>query len=212
MWGLSCPTASFCGISAARGKIITVEDPFSADPATGRKKKRRRAPKRPKTTIALAPEPANRTSGGVFKARFRFFANGRVRRFVCRIDRRKARSCHSPKLYRLGAGKHIFRVRAIGITGLKGPIATDTSGSSPRASGRRASRPLTPERPAVLAGEAEVDGRALRGTRPCNPERPPSMCYDERTRHGRTNVPLNSVPSSKLNSPRACRRPVRSGR
>jgi hypothetical protein len=120
IWGVSCPTASFCAASASRGKIITLDEPLAPRPA---KKKKRRSPKRPKTTIALTPGPANRTSGGTFKARFRFFANGKVRRFVCKMDGGRFRHCHSPKRYRVRAGRHVFRVRAIGMTGLRGPIA-----------------------------------------------------------------------------------------
>jgi hypothetical protein len=121
-WGVSCPTADFCAVSATKGKIVTLDEPLAVDPTpTG--KKQRRAPKRPKTTIALSPGPINRTTHGIFKARFRFFANGRVRRFVCRIDRRKPRACRSPKTYRVGAGRHVFRVRAVGLTGFKGPFA-----------------------------------------------------------------------------------------
>jgi hypothetical protein len=58
---------------------------------------------------------------------FRFFARHRVKvdGFVCKLDRRPLKRCRSPKRYRhIGLGRHVFRVRAIGWTGLKGPAAT----------------------------------------------------------------------------------------
>jgi hypothetical protein len=126
IWGVSCPTVTFCAASASRGKIITLDEPLAQNHVPVKKKKRRRAPKRPKTTIAATPGPANRTRGGTFKAHFRFFANGRVRRFVCKIDGGRFRACHSPTAYRVRAGLHVFRVRAIGLTGLRGPTAKAT--------------------------------------------------------------------------------------
>jgi hypothetical protein len=45
-----------------------------------------------------------------------------VRRFRCRIDRRRFKTCRSPKAYRVGTGRHVFRVRAIGLTGFTGPV------------------------------------------------------------------------------------------
>jgi hypothetical protein len=54
-----------------------------------------------------------------------FFARKhvQVRGFVCALDGRPAKRCRSPKAYVAGIGKHVFRVRAIGWSGLKGPPA-----------------------------------------------------------------------------------------
>jgi hypothetical protein len=132
MFGVSCPSAGMCASDGARGKIFTLDNPFAADPTAatrkkGRKhhkrhRKHRRAPKRPKVTLGLAPWPINRTIHGRFKARYRFFANGRVLRFRCRMDRRRWKTCRSPWAYRVGAGRHVFRVRAIGLARFRGPV------------------------------------------------------------------------------------------
>jgi hypothetical protein len=37
------------------------------------------------------------------------------------LDGGPFKRCRSPKVYTLGVGKHVFRVRAIGWTGLRGP-------------------------------------------------------------------------------------------
>ncbi len=129
MWGVSCPSISFCAIAAADGQIFTSEDPFtpSATPV-GKKKapgKRHRGPKRPRTQIARGPVGPQEFSGRKFVARFRFYARGRasVRGFLCEMDDRRMRPCHSPNVFRVGVGHHRFRVRAIGWSGLKGPIS-----------------------------------------------------------------------------------------
>ena len=44
-----------------------------------------------------------------------------VRGFACKIDGHSVKRCRSPKGYRVGVGHHVFRVRAIGWTGLEGP-------------------------------------------------------------------------------------------
>jgi hypothetical protein len=131
MFGVSCPTAGLCAIAGAKGKIFTIDRPFSAGATSAaggsakhrkRHRKHRRAPKFPKVRLGLTPAPIDRTTHGRFKARYRFFANGRVRRFRCRMDRRRMRTCRSPKAFRVGPGRHVFRVRAIGLTGHAGPV------------------------------------------------------------------------------------------
>jgi hypothetical protein len=64
---------------------------------------------------------------GKAKVRFRFFAarHASVRGFVCKLDQRKFKPCKSPKSYRSGFGKHVFKVRAVGWTGYRGPVAYD---------------------------------------------------------------------------------------
>lgn len=129
MWGASCPTVTFCAISAGDGQVFTSEDPFATTPEPARngpkkhKKRRRKGPKRPRTTLAQRPFPAIELDGGKLTVRFGFFAtkHASVRGFECKIDQRPLARCHSPKRYRVGAGRHRFRVRAIGWSGLKGP-------------------------------------------------------------------------------------------
>lgn len=128
LFGVSCPGNSLCGLAGNRGQIFTSDDPFAEPlpPVKKKGKKRtRKGPKRPRTTIAQQPRAGVELSGGKYKARFRFFARKhvQVRGFVCKIDRRPVKRCRSPKSYRVGFGRHVLRVRAIGRTGLKGPPA-----------------------------------------------------------------------------------------
>lgn len=128
LWGVSCPSPSFCAASGGDGQVFTSEDPFAAPPqlVTGKhKKKLRKGPKRPRVEIAQRPAPVIELEGRKLNARFRFFAADRapVRGFVCKIDKRPFQRCSSPKGYRVGVGRHRFRVRAIGWSGLKGPAA-----------------------------------------------------------------------------------------
>jgi hypothetical protein len=127
LFGVSCPSTSLCAVAANRGQILTSQDPFEEPPKTrkpGRKGKKR-GPKRPRTKIAHRPPPGIEIDDHKVKVSFRFFAmnKARVRGFVCKIDRRPLRRCHSPKSYGVGLGRHVFRVRAIGWSGLKGPPA-----------------------------------------------------------------------------------------
>jgi hypothetical protein len=135
MFGVSCPSVSLCAIAAKGGQIFTSTDPFGApadtptattDPQHG--KKHRPRPKRPRVMITGHREPEMELSQRRVTIPFRFYAlnHAQVRRFLCRIDHRPLRPCHSPKLYRVGFGKQVFRVRAVGWTGLKGPIAIAT--------------------------------------------------------------------------------------
>jgi Ca2+-binding RTX toxin-like protein len=48
---------------------------------------------------------------------FVFASNEARATFRCKIDRRRYRSCRSPRVYRLGAGRHAFRVFAIDRAG-----------------------------------------------------------------------------------------------
>lgn len=128
MFGVSCPAISFCAVAANAGQIFTSGDPFAESPAPVKKKGRqtkKKGPKRPRTTIASQPGPGVEIHGTSYRARFHFFARNHVRAsgFACRIDTRPLKPCHSPKSYRVGLGTHRFRVRAIGSTGLKGPVS-----------------------------------------------------------------------------------------
>jgi hypothetical protein len=131
-FGASCPSRDFCAISANGGQIFTSSDPFVPPaPVVGKDRKKRvrkKGPKRPRVKIALAPPPGVETRARKATVRYRFFARNHasVRRFQCKIDGRPFRRCRSPKTYRVGLGRHVFRVRAIGWSGLKGPITKAT--------------------------------------------------------------------------------------
>jgi hypothetical protein len=147
MWGVSCPSISFCAIAAGDGQVFTSKDPFAVTvKEQGNEKRgkiRKRGPKRPLTILARRPEPAIELDRPKLTALFRFYAadHASVRGFVCRIDKRPLRRCRSPKTYRVGFGRHRFRVRAIGWSGLKGPVVTAVF---------RVCRPLSPPPPRPL--------------------------------------------------------------
>jgi hypothetical protein len=123
-FGASCPSSSLCVLTGARGQIFASTSPFAKPPAPG-KPKRPRGPKRPKARIAtiLLLHDREQLQRGEGRAMFRFFARGRVRAFLCRLDGRPLKRCRSPKRYGVGVGRHVFRVRAVGRTGLEGPVA-----------------------------------------------------------------------------------------
>ena len=131
-FGVSCPSASFCAIAGAAGTIYTSEDPFTVTPDSPPKggdqkaAKNKKRPKRPRVSIARAPFGVE-IKGKRTKVRLRtfFFApqHIQVRGFSCKIDDRPAKRCKSPKSFTVGLGKHVFRVWAIGWTGLKGKMA-----------------------------------------------------------------------------------------
>jgi hypothetical protein len=128
LFGVSCVSASFCALAAADGQIFTSTDPFAVPPETskssGRSKKH--GPKRPKTTIAKLLFPSTREQLEQPRVRFgvRFYANGPVRRFECKVNRRHFQPCRSPHHFNVGSkGVYAIRVRAVGTTGLHGPAA-----------------------------------------------------------------------------------------
>jgi hypothetical protein len=123
LFGASCTSRTFCVVTGARGQIFTSTDPFAAPPAAA-KKGSKRGPRRPRAKIATVRLPSNRAvDEHRAKVLIRFFARGRNHGFVCKFDKRRYRRCHSPKRYRVGVGRHVFKVRAIGVTGLRGPVA-----------------------------------------------------------------------------------------
>jgi hypothetical protein len=67
----------------------------------------------PETTIVAGPKARSRSR----TARFRFVAS-ELSPFRCKLDRRRARGCRSPRVYRhLKAGRHVFRVWAFDAAG-----------------------------------------------------------------------------------------------
>jgi Ca2+-binding RTX toxin-like protein len=82
-----------------------------SQPPPERTRGRDRTP--PRTRIArhprrllLAPRRGPRTVA------FRFLSNEARSVFRCRLDRRRATRCRSPRAYRVGPGRHVFRVAA----------------------------------------------------------------------------------------------------
>lgn len=125
-FGVSCPSRSLCAVTGALGQIFTSKTPFSATPEP-QKPATVRQPKRPRVKIAKVLLPfREQIKRGNGRVTIRFYAKGKVRGFNCKLDSRPFRPCRSPKRYRLGVGKHVFMVRATGLTGLKGPIARES--------------------------------------------------------------------------------------
>jgi hypothetical protein len=126
LFDVSCVSTSFCALAASDGRIYTSTNPFAVPKPTGSDpgKRRKRGPRRPRVEIADFTLPSR---GALRKGRgrvmVRFFANGPVRRFECRVNRRRFRPCRSPQRFRVGKkGTYAIRIRAIGVTGLPGPV------------------------------------------------------------------------------------------
>jgi hypothetical protein len=72
----------------------------------------------PQTKIVKGP--GSKLAKGIAKFRFRSSESGST--FLCKLDRKKAKRCRSPKRYRkLKAGRHTFKVWAIDAAGNKDP-------------------------------------------------------------------------------------------
>jgi hypothetical protein len=122
LFGASCPSASLCALVGSRGKILTSDDAFASDPPTSPRRGRHRV-KRPRVRIATVLLPSRRQlEHHRGRLTIRFYARARTRRFLCRLDHRRLRRCRSPKRYHVGPGHHVFRVRAVGYSGLRGPL------------------------------------------------------------------------------------------
>jgi hypothetical protein len=129
LFGTSCASGSFCALVGADGQIFTSTNPFAAPSAPAKnsgKGKRRHGPKRPKITIAKLILPAAREllDHGRGRVTVRFYANGPVRRVECEVNHRRLHPCRSPERFQVGKkGTYSIRIRAVGITGLRGPVA-----------------------------------------------------------------------------------------
>jgi Ca2+-binding RTX toxin-like protein len=75
---------------------------------------------RPRTRIDRGPRKVLSLTRGPRRVIFRFGANERST-YVCRLDRRHPASCSSPRAYRVGAGRHVFRVTATDAAGNRDP-------------------------------------------------------------------------------------------
>ena len=73
---------------------------------------------RPQTRLASGmPKRVRAGRDGRRRVVFRFSSNERGARFVCRLDRRRATRCASPRAYTVAIGRHAFRVTAIDAAG-----------------------------------------------------------------------------------------------
>jgi len=73
---------------------------------------------RPQTRLVTGPRKRLRAGrDGRRRVVFRFTSNERGADFVCRLDRRRATPCISPRAYTVATGKHTFRVTAIDAAG-----------------------------------------------------------------------------------------------
>jgi hypothetical protein len=118
MFGISCPSMSLCAAAGQDHQIIVSTDPFVRDPVVGGRGGKSR---RPRVVITRHPPKRIGIRKKGVKVSFRFRAIGKAARFKCRTRGRRWRRCRSPLSYRVGRGKHVFKVRAIAPGGLKGP-------------------------------------------------------------------------------------------
>lgn len=120
MFGISCPSRSLCVAVGQDRQVIASTNPFERETA----KVAIRGSKRPGVRIVRHPAKRLDPQKGGRKVAFGFRAIGKASRFKCKLDKRRFRPCKSPARYRVGGGKHVFRVFAIGSTGLRGPRAS----------------------------------------------------------------------------------------
>jgi hypothetical protein len=127
LFGASCASTSLCVLVGAESRIFTSTDPFAAPapPSPGGSAGRKRARLRPRTHLVFAEGfwRSSSTRRRHVKARFRFYSRDGARAFLCKRDRGRWHRCHSPLRYWAPVGRHVLRVRAIGRTGLRGPVA-----------------------------------------------------------------------------------------
>ncbi len=155
LFAASCPTTQLCVAVGSQGQIVAGSDPFAqastgagTAAGKGKKKHRRRGPKRPRTKIATVRLPfANQLRHHKGRLLIRFHSVGRAHGFRCSFDKHhkhRFRRCHSPIRLRVRrTGRHVFRVRAIGRTGLKGPVTRKVIRIPPLCGDRHIHRPGT---------------------------------------------------------------------
>ncbi|HET7121584.1 MAG TPA: calcium-binding protein [Solirubrobacterales bacterium] len=77
--------------------------------------------KPPRTSITHRPAKLLTARRGPREVAFRFSSSERGSRFRCRLDGKPYRDCTSPRRYRLGLGRHSFRVFAVDSSGNRDP-------------------------------------------------------------------------------------------
>lgn len=132
LWGVSCGSPSLCVLVGSESRVFTSTAPFapstSAPSGGGAGAKKQKKSLRPRTHLVYVKGfwKGAYTRHLHYKVRFHFYSREGARGFVCRRDGGPWRSCHSPLRYWASIGRHVLRVRAIGRTGLRGPIASLT--------------------------------------------------------------------------------------
>jgi hypothetical protein len=124
LFAASCASTSLCALVGANSRIFTATDPFAAPASSPKGGTGKRTRRRPRTTLVFAENfwRFSATRHRRVKARFRFYSREGARGFICKRDRSHWRRCHSPLRYWAPTGRHVLRVRAIGPTGLRGPV------------------------------------------------------------------------------------------
>ena len=118
LFAASCASTSLCALVGSNGRIFTSTEPFSvpAEPPA-------EATARPRTILLPVEWRISRARHRRIRARARFYSPTKVSGFECKRDRGPYRPCHSPLGYWVAPGRHTLRVRALGPTGLRGPVA-----------------------------------------------------------------------------------------
>lgn len=108
-FGISCPEITLCVAVGTHYLIATSTDPFGDAPSAAGQKGSLRRP-----TVKLTHHPRHRirTAKKHVRVRFRFREIGAEVGFLCKLDKQKFRPCRSPRTYRVGIGRHAFRVKA----------------------------------------------------------------------------------------------------
>jgi hypothetical protein len=121
LFGVSCASTSHCALVGQDGHIFTSTDPFSPPDVQPARKSR----KRPHTILVFAEHfwRHSFTRRHRIRARFRFYSPTRVKGFECKRDGGPYSRCRSPLRYWVTHGRHVLRARAVGPTGLRGPVA-----------------------------------------------------------------------------------------
>lgn len=116
-FGLSCPTTTLCAVAGQDYRVLTSVDPFAREAPMARGPRNSR---RPRAVITRHPAKRLEMRKRGVKISFRFRAIGQATGFKCKLDDRRFRPCKAPKRYRVGRGKHVFKVRAIAPGGAAG--------------------------------------------------------------------------------------------
>ncbi len=131
LFSASCPSIGFCAVGGT-GEVLTSVDPTAPPPPTVPKggnakktKKHKLRPRRPRVLLLPGQSTEQPVVHGRAFLQFRFHVKRKfqVRGYVCSFDGSKMRRCRSPQRFRVGPDHHRFRVRAVGWTGLRGPVA-----------------------------------------------------------------------------------------
>jgi hypothetical protein len=108
-FGISCPAVTLCVAVGSHYLVATSTDAFGEGLAAAGQKSGLRRP-----TVKLTHHPRRklRTAKKRVRVRFRFREIGAQVGFLCKLDRQKFHHCASPQTYRVGRGRHAFRVKA----------------------------------------------------------------------------------------------------